>query len=196
MPCKVQPVEALQLKGKRDKVAAYRLIAVDPDAAAITRHLDAPLVGRVRELKRLLGDFEDAISEQSCHLFTMLGPAGVGKSRLVAEFLNQVGDEADVCRSRCLHYGDDITYWPLVEILVELGVEPTDVIGGSPADTQLAFRKLLETRARDQAAGCGVRRHPVGRTGLPRPHRARGGLVPRCADPVVVRGEARTPRRP
>ncbi|MFY9913108.1 MAG: adenylate/guanylate cyclase domain-containing protein [Nocardioidaceae bacterium] len=143
----VEAIEPLELKGKRDTVAAYRLITVDPDAAAIARHLDAPLVGRVRELTRLLGDFEDLVSERSCHLFTMLGPAGVGKSRLVAEFLNQVGDRADVLTSRCLHYGDDITYWPLVEILVELGVEPTEVIGGSPADTQLAFRKLLETRA-------------------------------------------------
>ena len=143
----VEAVEPLELKGKRDTVPAYRLITVDPDAAAIARHLDAPLVGRVRELTRLLGDFEDLVSERSCHLFTMLGPAGVGKSRLVAEFLAQVGDRADVLTSRCLHYGDDITYWPLVEILMELGVEPAKVIGGSPADTQLAFRKLLETRA-------------------------------------------------
>ena len=144
---RVEPVEPLELKGKRDKVAAYRLISVDPDAAAIARHLDAPLVGRVRELTRLLGDFEDVVSEQSCHLFTMLGPAGVGKSRLVAEFLAQVRDRADVLSARCLHYGDDITYWPLVEILMQLGVEPEPVIGGSPAETQLTFRRLLESRA-------------------------------------------------
>ncbi len=146
----VEPVEPLELKGKRDKVAAYRLISVDLGAAAIARHLDAPLVGRVRELTRLLGVFEDVVSERACHVFTLLGPAGVGKSRLVAEFLARVDGEADVLRSRCLHYGDDITYWPLVEILIELGVEPGTVIGGSPAETQLSFRKLLEARAADR----------------------------------------------
>ena len=146
----VEVVEPLELKGKRDKVSAYKLISVDPGAVAIARHLDAPLVGRTRELMRLLGDFEDVVSERACHLFTMLGPAGVGKSRLVAEFLTRVGDQADVLTSRCLHYGDDISYWPLVEILVDVGVEPDTVIGGSPAETQLAFRRLLESRAADK----------------------------------------------
>ena len=83
-------------------------------------------------------------------MFTLLGPAGVGKSRLVEEFLAAAGQTADVLRSRCLHYGDDITYWPLVEILVAIGVEPGDVIGSSPAETQLAFRKLLVARAADR----------------------------------------------
>ena len=45
------------------------------------------------------------------------------------------------------HYGEDITYWPLVEILIAIGVEPGEVIGTSPADTQLAFRRLIERRA-------------------------------------------------
>src|SRR4029450_7927723 len=48
------------------------------------------------------------------------------------------------------HYGEDITYWPLVEILLGIGVEPKTVIGASPAETQLAFRKLLETRAAER----------------------------------------------
>ena len=70
-----------------------------------------------------------ALAERACHLFTLLGPAGVGKSRLVAEFIADVGSSADVLRARCLHYGEDITYWPLVEILVAIGVEPETVIG-------------------------------------------------------------------
>jgi class 3 adenylate cyclase/tetratricopeptide (TPR) repeat protein len=146
----VESVEPLELKGKREPVQAYRLLSVDPEASAIARHLDAPLVGRVREKKRLNGDFEDVVSERACHLFTILGPAGVGKSRLVAEFLANVGDEAAVLRGRCLNYGDDITYWPLVEILVSVGVDPSVVIGDSPAETQLAFRKLLESRAAEK----------------------------------------------
>jgi class 3 adenylate cyclase/tetratricopeptide (TPR) repeat protein len=142
-----EPVEPLDLKGKRERVAAHRLVSVDPTADAFVRHLDAPLIGRVRERERLRADFEAADSERACHLFTLLGPAGVGKSRLVAEFLAGVRDDADVLRARCLHYGEDITYWPLVEILLAIGAEPEPVIGSSPAETQLSFRKLLEARA-------------------------------------------------
>jgi class 3 adenylate cyclase/tetratricopeptide (TPR) repeat protein len=142
-----EEVEPLELKGKRDPVAAYRLVSVDPSADAVARRLDAPLVGREREHARLSGDFELAVAERACHLFTLLGPAGVGKSRLVGEFIADVRDTADVLRARCLHYGEDITYWPLVEILVGVGVEPETVIGMSPAETQLAFRRLLEARA-------------------------------------------------
>ena len=142
-----EPVEPLELKGKREPVLAYRLEAVDPAAPGHLRRLDAPLVGRVREQRRLAAGFEDAVSERACHLFTLLGPAGVGKSRIVEQFLTDVADGADILRSRCLHYGDDITYWPLVELLVAMGAEPDAVIGGSPAETQLTFRRLLEERA-------------------------------------------------
>ena len=143
----VEELEPLELKGKREPVAAYRLVSVDPSAEAVARRLDAPLVGRERELARLTGDFEHAVAERACHLFTLLGPAGVGKSRLVTEFIANAGDAADVLRARCLHYGDDITYWPLVEILIAVEADPESVIGGSPVETQLAFRKLLESRA-------------------------------------------------
>ncbi len=146
----VEPVEPLALKGKREPVPAFRLVAVDATADAFTRHLDAPLVGRVREQQRLRAAFEDVVSERVCQLFTLLGPAGVGKSRLTEEFLAVAGETADVLRSRCLHYGEDITYWPLVEILLAIGVEPAEVIGTSPADTQLAFRKLIEARAAER----------------------------------------------
>jgi len=146
----VEPVEPLELKGKREPVPAFRLVAVDATAAAFARHLDAPLVGRVREQQRLQADFEAVVSERACHMFTLLGPAGVGKSRLVAEFLAAADETADVLRSRCLHYGEDITYWPLVEVLVAIGVDPGEVIGSSPTETQLAFRKLLEARAAER----------------------------------------------
>ncbi len=143
----VEAVEPLELKGKREPVPAFRLVAVDATAEAFTRHLEAPLVGRVREQKRLRAAFEDVVSERVCHMFTLLGPAGVGKSRLTEEFLTGARGNADVLHSRCLHYGEDITYWPLVEILLAIGVEAAEVIGSSPADTQLTFRKLIEDRA-------------------------------------------------
>jgi class 3 adenylate cyclase/tetratricopeptide (TPR) repeat protein len=146
-----EEVEPLVLKGKSEPVAAFRLLEVIGDAAALARHLETPLVGRERERQRLWRDYEDAVADRTCRLFTLLGPAGIGKSRLVADFLERVGDSADVLRGRCLHYGEGITYWPLVEILIAIGVEPDLVIGTSPPETQLAFRRLLESRAAERA---------------------------------------------
>jgi class 3 adenylate cyclase/tetratricopeptide (TPR) repeat protein len=143
----VEPVEPLALKGKSEPVEAFRLLEVLGDTAALARHPETPLVGRERERQRLWRDFEDAVADRTCRLFTLLGPAGIGKSRLVADFLDRVGDSADVLRGRCLSYGEGITYWPLVEILVAIGVEPDSIIGTSPPETQLVFRRLLEARA-------------------------------------------------
>jgi class 3 adenylate cyclase/tetratricopeptide (TPR) repeat protein len=147
---RVRPVDALVLKGKAEPVDAFSLIEVLADSEGLARNPEALLVGRKRERNRLWRDFEDVLDEQSCRLVTLLGPAGIGKSRLVADFLERVGDSADVLRGRCLSYGEGITYWPLVEILIAIGVEPESVIGTSPPETQLAFRRLLEARAAER----------------------------------------------
>ncbi|HXF36442.1 MAG TPA: adenylate/guanylate cyclase domain-containing protein, partial [Actinomycetota bacterium] len=112
-----EPVPPLALKGKSGSVAAFRLLEVHPTAPGVARRLDSPLVGRARELALLRQAFERAVSERACHLFTLLGPAGVGKSRLVEEFLDGLGDGARVLRGRCLPYGEGITFFPVVEVL-------------------------------------------------------------------------------
>ncbi len=147
---RVEPVEPLDLKGKSSPVQAYRLLDVLGDAAPIARHLERPLVGRERERRRLWRDYEDAVEDRTCRLFTLLGPAGIGKSRLVADFLQRVGDSADVLRGRCLSYGEGITYWPLVEMLEPLGVAVESVVFSTLEETRVAFRKLLETRAAER----------------------------------------------
>ena len=146
----VEPVEPLELKGKAAPVEAYRLFEVISDAAPLARHLETPLVGRDRERQRLWRDYEDAVADRTCRLFTLLGPAGIGKSRLVADFLERVGDSADVLRGRCLSYGEGITYWPLVEMLAPIGVPPETVVSSTPEETRVTFRRLLETRAADR----------------------------------------------
>ena len=146
----VEPVEPLALKGKSEPVEAFRLLVVADHADSLARRLETPLVGRDRERRRLWRDYEDAVADSTCRLFTLLGPAGIGKSRLVSDFLERVGSSADVLRGRCLSYGEGITYWPLVEILIAIGVEPDSVIGTSPPETQLAFRRLLEVRAAER----------------------------------------------
>jgi class 3 adenylate cyclase/tetratricopeptide (TPR) repeat protein len=147
---RVEAVEPLALKGKSEPVEAFRLVEVLAGAESLARHLETPLVGRERERQRLWRDYEDAVADSTCRLFTLLGPAGIGKSRLVADLLERIRDSADVLRGRCLHYGEGITYWPLVEILIAIGVDPAEVIGASPPETQLAFRRLLEARASER----------------------------------------------
>ena len=115
-----EPVDALDLKGKTDPVPAHRLIDVTAGAAGFARHLDAPMVGRERELALLRSAFERTVSDQACQLFTVLGVGGVGKSRLMAAFVDELGDRATVLRGRCLPYGEGITFYPLAEALIEI----------------------------------------------------------------------------
>jgi class 3 adenylate cyclase/tetratricopeptide (TPR) repeat protein len=147
----LEPVEPLALKGKSEPVQAFRLLEVIGGAAPLARHPETLLVGRERERQRLWRDYEDAVADSTCRLFTLLGPAGIGKSRLVSDLLERIGGVADILRGRCLSYGEGITYWPLVEILIAIGVEPDTVIGGSPPETQLTFRRMLEARATERA---------------------------------------------
>jgi class 3 adenylate cyclase/tetratricopeptide (TPR) repeat protein len=149
----------LALKGKVEAVPAYPLVAVLGDEA-VARRLDVPIVGRERERRALEDAWQRAVSEGACHLFTVLGTAGVGKSRLSAEFLASL-DGTRFVRGRCLSYGDGITYWPVVEIVLQLGQRPSDpraaaaiasLLGesGAPAGAEQiawAFRTLLEEAA-------------------------------------------------
>ncbi len=155
----VEAVEPLTLKGKSEPVAAFRLLAVHD---APERAHDRPFVGRERELAVVREAWELVRAEQRCALVTIVGDAGVGKSRLVAEALAPI--EAAVVRGRCLPYGEGITYWPVVEILTHLDIVPPDeaaasairsLLGESEAATSAeeiawAVRKTLEHAAAGQ----------------------------------------------
>ena len=127
----VEPVDPLELKGKQGRVHAYRLVDVLPGAVAQVRRLDSPLVGRDRELALLRNAFAHIIDYRTCHLFTVLGAAGVGKSRLVAEALGELDPRAKVLSAGCLPYGDGITFWPILELVKDAaGIaddDPSDV---------------------------------------------------------------------
>lgn len=159
----VEEVEPLRLKGKSAPVAAYRLAAVAPRAA---QRPEGPIVGRVAELRRLDELFAQAVCERACRLVTILGPAGVGKSRLAAEFLHRI--DARVVSGRCLSYGEGITYWPVVEVVKQLGIRPEPetavaaiaaLLGESeqltdPDEIAWAFRRTLETAAAREPLVC------------------------------------------
>ncbi len=121
---RAEPVAGLLLRGVASEVTAWRLLGLTGTESHV-RHLATPLVGRVEELAVLTAALQRSVVDRSVQLVTVVGAAGVGKSRLVGAFLDHAAREARVTRGRCLPYGDGITYWPIVEILNDLaGVDP------------------------------------------------------------------------
>ena len=123
---RVEPIGSLSLKGKEDGVLSWRLLEVLAEAPAFARRLDSPLVGRRAELAQVRQAFEHTVQERAAYLFTVLGAAGIGKSRLASELGASLAEDARVLTGRCLPYGDGITYWPLFEIVRELVGEAED----------------------------------------------------------------------
>jgi class 3 adenylate cyclase/tetratricopeptide (TPR) repeat protein len=128
----------LALKGKPEPVPAYRLINVHDIAVSI--HADTPMLGRDTEVRRLREIFEATVTERAPRLVTVTGEAGVGKSRLIADFVAAAADEAEILRGRCLAYGDGITFWPLVEIVRGAADIPED---DSPDRARARIAELL-----------------------------------------------------
>jgi class 3 adenylate cyclase/tetratricopeptide (TPR) repeat protein len=170
---RVEPAGPLELKGKSEPVTAWRLLEVTglPPTA---RGLDTPFVGRGHELEALSNALARAVESHSCQLCTIVGPPGIGKSRIAEEFTGSAADRCRVVVGRCLPYGEGITYWPLAEIVEDLGGERgvrdilsedehADLVAqrifgavgttepsGAPEETFWAFRRLFESLAREQ----------------------------------------------
>ena len=168
----LEPAGPVLAKGKKDPVEAWRVLATIPGAAPFARRLDAPLVGRTRELAFLHDELAAAERERACRLVTVYGTAGIGKSRLAAELLAQLAGRADVLSARCLPYGDGITFLPLIELIRSAGGEAAIMAtvaaeadgalivdrvcgalgtAGAPSSSEETFwaiRRLLETLAR------------------------------------------------
>ena len=165
---KVGPRERFAAKGKSEPAARFRLDEVDAAASGYARRLDAPLVGRGKELETLLSLVREAFAERRSRIVAVLGPAGIGKSRLVRELKSELEDVADIVTGRCLPYGSGITFWPLQQVVTDLGgidavaavlsdAEDGDVVlerlraatgaidGGAPStEVFWAVRRLLE----------------------------------------------------
>ena len=131
----VEPVEPLTLKGKSEPVAAHRLVDVPGGTAGRRTHMVA-MVGRGRQRKLLDDAFANVAGERACHLFTVLGTAGVGKSRLAAEFL--AGVDGTIVQGRCLSYGEGISYWPVTEVVKQLLGEASERPAGLGLDQRTA----------------------------------------------------------
>jgi class 3 adenylate cyclase/tetratricopeptide (TPR) repeat protein len=134
----VEPVEPLELKGKAERVPAYRLLGLaSTDGAG--RRSAAPLVGRDAELRALRREHALANAESRCRLVTILGDAGVGKSRILDALEDSLEADALMLRGRCLAYGRGITFWPLREAVRQAAAISDD---DSPDDALGKLRQL------------------------------------------------------
>lgn len=121
----LEPVESFAVTGAETPSTAWKLLDLVPGTPSFARGLDESMVGRAHELSRLRAAYDRTVREGTAHRFTVLGEAGIGKSRLAREFATTLGSEAWVLTGHCPAYGDGITFWPLREVVLEAagGVE-------------------------------------------------------------------------
>jgi class 3 adenylate cyclase len=155
----LEPADAVDAKGKAQPVPAHRVVRTREETGSFARRLDAPLVGRTRELALLEAELDAALREHSCRVVTVYGDAGIGKSRLAAELVARSRERVRVLTARCVPYGDGITFLPLRELVRSAGGR--DALAAIPDvakrleradtttdETMWAVRQLLETLAR------------------------------------------------
>jgi class 3 adenylate cyclase len=164
-----EAIPPLTLKGKSDPVQAFRVVGLLDDVPAFNRAIGTPFVGRAGELEQLERALASAIETRSPELATVVGPPGIGKSRLARELLSRASSRVLV--GRCLSYGEGITYWPLAEIVSQIGDVRAALTGtddgdltalrvgvalgsaegaASPEEIAWGFRKLFEALTRAQ----------------------------------------------
>ena len=125
-------LEPLELKGKAERVPAWEAVGLIAEHAVrrVSPASESPLVGRLQELGALDSLYERVVREGSSHLVTVIGEAGVGKSRLLREFEHRLAEhpsQPSVRTGRSLPYGSGIVFWALGEVLrAECGIVESD----------------------------------------------------------------------
>jgi DNA-binding SARP family transcriptional activator len=127
---------------------AWRVVDVVPGAPAYARRLDAPLVGRTNELERLHSAYADACESGHCRVVTVIGEAGIGKTRLMRELLAPLREEARILVGRCASYGEGATYLPIAEmvrqVVRESSVEGIAALLEGEEDAEQVARRVAE----------------------------------------------------
>jgi DNA-binding SARP family transcriptional activator/tetratricopeptide (TPR) repeat protein len=137
---------------------AWLVHDVVPGAPAYARRLDAQLVGRVEELDRLRAAYGDARDSARCRVATVVGEAGIGKTRLMRELLSPLRDDARLLVGRCVSYGEGATYLPIAEAVRHVAPTPAAlaaVLAKEDDGEQVARRVAELTGLADAPAASG-----------------------------------------
>ena len=152
---RVEPVAPFVPRGKTAPVTAFRLLEVAWGTAGLARRLDTPLVGRTSELDALDRLLDRAAGGPACELVTVLGDAGVGKSRLLRAFAERARERALVLTGHCPPYGESVAAEVVGQLVAQAcrsggGAGPLDpaVDVTDPRSMFRGVRMLLETLAR------------------------------------------------
>ncbi|MGH7643515.1 MAG: AAA family ATPase [Candidatus Dormibacteria bacterium] len=144
-----------QMKGISEPVPAWRALRVVAGMGGALRSagLEAPFVGRDRELRLVKELLASVAEEHRAHLLAVTGVAGIGKSRLAWELFKYVDGLSEPIwwhRGRCLSYGDGVTYWALAEMVrMRAGIEEGEELGSARqklTDTVSSYLPDLEER--------------------------------------------------
>ncbi len=135
------PLDPLELKGKAEPVPAWEAARVlVPGPTMRPARAETPLVGRAEEAEVLRSLVDRVVHEERPHLVTIMGEAGVGKTRLLRELtvhLSERPEKPAIREGRCPAYGSGLAYWALGEIVRgQFDIADTD-------DSEAAWRKLL-----------------------------------------------------
>ncbi len=116
----------------------FLLLSAHAGVRPLALRLDAPLIGRDEEIRRLESACVRAARERVTMTVVVIGEAGLGKTRLVREIAGRLGPEVKVLTGRCLPYGEGITFWPLRDLVLQAGghdsPEQIEALLGSEAD--------------------------------------------------------------
>jgi class 3 adenylate cyclase/tetratricopeptide (TPR) repeat protein len=123
--------EPVVAKGKSEPIPVWEpLQAKSRFGMDLEQRSLMPIVGRVRELEALFGAFDRARAALEPQLVTVVGVPGIGKSRLVAELFQRVGDMPELVwwrQGRALPYGDGVSFWALSEMVkAQAGIQEND----------------------------------------------------------------------
>jgi len=146
-----EPAGEHELKGKEEALSLFRALRVTSvrGGARAASELEPPFVGRSRELRLVKEHFHGSAEERKAHLVSVVGIAGIGKSRLAWEFekyLDGVADEVLWHRGRCLAYGDGVAYWALAEMVRMRALIAEE---DAPEEAAAKLRTMLEQRVED-----------------------------------------------
>jgi class 3 adenylate cyclase/tetratricopeptide (TPR) repeat protein len=153
-------LEPLTLKGKAEPVAAWEAVGVVAAQPVRRAGAETPLVGRADKLELLESVYERVERGRRAHLVTVIGQAGVGKSRLRVELGRRLAERESpptFREGRCLPYGSGIVYWALGEIIRA----ETGIVDGDSAE--VAWTKLSTFVGELAQVNLGQRSEPVER---------------------------------